>query len=31
MDDAFSFLSLNNNLRATFDGLRRIDHADYSA
>lgn len=29
MDDAFSFLSLNNNLRATFDGLRRIDHADY--
>ena len=29
MDDAFSFLSLNNNLRATFDGLRRIDYADY--
>ena len=29
MDDAYSFLSLNNNLRATFDGLRRIDHADY--
>lgn len=29
MDDAYSFLSLNNNLRTTFDGLRRIDHADY--
>lgn len=29
MDDAYSFLSLNNNLRATFDGLWRIDHADY--
>lgn len=29
MDDAFSFLLLNNNLRATFDGLRRIDYADY--
>lgn len=29
MDDAYSFLSLNNNLRATFDGLRRIDHTDY--
>lgn len=29
MDDAFFFLSLNNNLRATFDGLRRIDCADY--
>ena len=29
VDDAYSFLSLNNNLRATFDGLRRIDHADY--
>ena len=25
----FSFLSLNNNLRSTFDGLRRIDYADY--
>lgn len=29
LDDTFSFLSLNNNLRATFDGLRRIDHEDY--
>lgn len=29
LDDAFSFLSLNNNLRSTFDGLRRIDYADY--
>lgn len=29
LDDTFSFLSLNNNLRSTFDGLRRIDYADY--
>lgn len=29
LDDTFSFLSLNNNLHSTFDGLRRIDHADY--
>ncbi len=29
IDNTFSFLSLNNNLRSTFDGLRRIDHADY--
>lgn len=29
VDDAFSFLSLNSNLHSTFDGLRRIDHADY--
>ena len=29
LDDTFEFLSLNNNLRASFDGLRRIDHADY--
>lgn len=29
LDDMFSFLSLNNNLRSTFDGLRRIDYADY--
>ncbi len=29
LDDTFSFLSLNNNLRSTFDGLRRIDHTDY--
>lgn len=29
LDHAFSFLSLNNNLRSTFDGLRRIDYADY--
>lgn len=29
LDDTFSFLSLNNNLRATFDGLRRIDYSDY--
>lgn len=31
LDDTFEFLSLNNNLRASFDGLRRIDHADYPA
>lgn len=29
LDDTFAFLSLNNNLRSTFDGLRRIDYADY--
>lgn len=29
LDDTFSFLSLNNNLRSSFDGLRRIDYADY--
>ncbi len=29
LDDTFSFLSLNNNLRASFDGLRRLDYADY--
>ena len=29
LDDTFSFLSLNNNLHSTFDGLRRIDYADY--
>lgn len=29
LDDTFSFLSLNNNLHSTFDGLRRIDHTDY--
>lgn len=29
LDDTFSFLSLNNNLRSAFEGLRRIDYADY--
>lgn len=29
LDDTFEFLSLNNNLRASFDGLRRIDYPDY--
>ncbi|MCK9526985.1 MAG: putative DNA binding domain-containing protein [Limnochordia bacterium] len=29
IDDAYEFLQLNNNLRSTYDGLRRIDHADY--
>lgn len=29
IDDTFDFLTLNNNLRASFDGLRRVDHLDY--
>ena len=29
LDDTFAFLSLNNNLRSSYDGLRRIDYADY--
>lgn len=29
IDEAFDFLSLNNNLRSTFDGLKRIDYSDY--
>lgn len=29
LDDTFAFLSLNNNLRSAFDGLLRIDYADY--
>lgn len=29
IDDAYEFLMLNNNLRASFDGLHRTDHPDY--
>lgn len=29
MDEAYDFLSLNNNLNSTIDGLKRTDHPDY--
>lgn len=29
MDEAYEYISLNNNLRSSFDGLKRIDHPDY--
>ncbi len=29
MDEIYEFLSLNNNLNSTIDGLRRTDHPDY--
>lgn len=29
MDEAYEFLSLNNNLNSTIDGLKRTDHPDY--
>lgn len=29
MDEAYEFISLNNKLRSTFEGLRRIDVLDY--
>lgn len=29
VDETFAFLQLNNSLRATFEGLRRIDSQDY--
>jgi len=29
MDDAYEYVSLNNNQNSTFDGLKRIDHPDY--
>jgi ATP-dependent DNA helicase RecG len=29
MDEAYEFLTLNNNLNSTFDKLKRIDHPDY--
>jgi len=29
MDDVFEYLSLNNNLNSTLDGLKRVDHPDY--
>jgi len=29
MEEAFEYISLNNNLNSTFDGLKRVDHPDY--
>jgi len=29
MEDAFEYISLNNNQNSTFDGLKRIDRPDY--
>lgn len=29
VDDTYEFLMLNNNLRATFEGLHRVDYSDY--
>ncbi|TCO68103.1 RNA-binding domain-containing protein [Marinisporobacter balticus] len=29
MNEAYAFLALNNNLRSSFEGLKRIDYADY--
>lgn len=29
MDEVYDFLSLNNNLNSTIDGLKRTDHPDY--
>lgn len=29
IDDTYEFLELNNNLRSTYDGLRRVDYSDY--
>lgn len=29
MDEAYDFLTLNNNLNSTIEGLRRTDHPDY--
>jgi len=29
MDEAYEYVSLNNNLNSTFEGLKRIDHPDY--
>lgn len=29
VDDTYDFLTLNNGLRSGYDGLRRIDYADY--
>lgn len=29
MNEAYDFLSLNNNLNSTIDGLKRTDHPDY--
>ena len=29
MDEAYEFISLNNNLNTTIEGLKRVDHPDY--
>ena len=29
MDEAYDFISINNNLNTTFDGLQRVEHPDY--
>lgn len=29
MEDAYEYISLNNNLNSTFDGLKRVEHPDY--
>ncbi|MCL2323020.1 MAG: putative DNA binding domain-containing protein [Oscillospiraceae bacterium] len=29
MEEAYDYISLNNNQNSTFDGLKRIDHPDY--
>jgi len=29
MEEAFEYISLNNNQNSTFDGLKRVDHPDY--
>jgi ATP-dependent DNA helicase RecG len=29
LDEAYSYISLNNNQNSTFDGLKRVDHPDY--
>jgi ATP-dependent DNA helicase RecG len=29
LEDAYDFISINNNLNSTIDGLRRTDHPDY--
>lgn len=30
MDEAYEYISLSNNLNSTFDGLKRVEHPDYS-
>ena len=29
LDEAYDYISLNNNQNSTFDGLKRVDHPDY--
>lgn len=29
MNEAYEYISLNNNLNSTFDGLKRVEHPDY--